>query len=79
MVVILLSCAGKVFLIFRSDIILYSLIACVATFGLLPLAAKHLACAQLCAEAHSDGRHIVTCYVEEKGEESAVKAVTLCI
>jgi len=78
MVVILLSCSGKVFLIFRCDIILYSLIACVATFGLLPLAAEHLACAQLCAEAHSDDT-LFTCYVEGKGEESAVKAVTLCI
>jgi hypothetical protein len=53
-VVILLSWWGNVFLIFRCDIILHSLIACVATFGLLPLAAEHLACAQLCAEAHSD-------------------------
>jgi len=53
-VVIPPSWSGKVFLIFRCDIILPSLIACVATFGLLALAAEHLACAQLCAEAHSD-------------------------
>jgi hypothetical protein len=53
-VVIPLSWSGKVFLIFRCDISLHILIACLETFGLLALAAEHLVCAQLCAEAHSD-------------------------
>jgi len=60
--VIPLSWWGKVFLIFRCDIILRSLIACVATIGLLALAAEHLACAQLCAETHSNETLLLATY-----------------
>jgi hypothetical protein len=60
------SWLGRLFLIIRCRAVLYCVIACIATDGLPLLTAEHLACAQLCAEAHRSGTLLLATYKKTK-------------